>query len=177
MVGELQDNKMAEAAAVAAANDCLVFSSLDVKEPLEAILRLINMGVSPSVISSSLAAIVSQRLMRSICNHCKENYSVSIHDLKAMGFNNSDLKNINHSGSLSFFRGKGCGWCLGTGYQGSESVFDLFIINNAIRRKIMDKNFIDTFSLQEVWQSAVRAEALKKALNGITTLEEVLRMT
>ncbi len=176
MAGEMRDSKMAEAL-VGAAKACLVFASLDVGHVSEAIPRLVHMDVYPSDIVSSLAAIVSQRLLKMICPNCKESYVLPLSQIKAMGFDGQDLKKIKQHKSVDFYRGKGCGQCLGSGYQGYGAVFGLLVMDDDIRRLIQENKLAG-----KAWEkggalTSLREAALDHALKGITTLEEVLRMT
>ncbi len=180
MVGEIRDFETAEIAIQASLTGHLVLSTLHTNDAPSAITRLIDMGVEPFLIASSLTGIIAQRLVRVICPHCKESYKPSEAELSY--FNSSLVTRLpaeeGHS-SLYLYRGKGCDRCGGKGYIGRTGIFELLTINDEIRHMITEK--IDSQSIKNRAISrgmkTLRVDGIEKASKGITTLEEVLRVT
>lgn len=169
MVGEIRDVETASIAIHAALTGHLVLSTLHTNEAVGAVARLIDMGVEPFLITSSLIGVLSQRLIRKVCPHCKEEYKGS-HDI---------LGEIGIRGDVGLVRGRGCHECRFTGYLGREGLFELLLITEGIRRLIIQKanaSEIKAQALKEGFRT-MREEGLIKVLKGITTLEEVMRVT
>lgn len=171
MVGEIRDSETADIATQAALTGHLVFSTLHTNDSAGALNRLIDMGMEPFLISSSVIGIIAQRLARLICPKCRVDYVPSEQTLK-------DLKIEAHSGT-KFYRGKGCDNCKGTGYTGRKGIFEVLVINEEIRKLIVSKA-----SSSVIKQAAIKSgmttlleDGLNKAKNGVTTLEEVIRLT
>lgn len=169
MVGEIRDKETVEVAIQAALTGHMVFATLHTNDAPSSIARLVDMGVEPFLISSSIIGILAQRLIRLICNKCKDKY-IPADDI---------LKNLNIKPGAEFYHGKGCAQCKGTGFMGRSGIFELLVINEEIR-KMIDTNC----SADEIKKKAVecrmrtlRDDGLMKAQQGITTLEEVLRLT
>ncbi len=173
MVGEIRDYETAEIAIHASLTGHLVFSTLHTNDASGAITRLIDMGVEPYLVSSSVIAVLAQRLVRVICNNCKEPYTPSTDLLKEIGLTVKNLEN----GFV--FRGKGCSKCLNTGYLGRLGIYELLIIDGDIRDSILNK--IDSSSIKKIARKkgmlTLREDGAQKVINGITTIEEVLRVT
>lgn len=174
MVGEIRDIETAEIAIQASLTGHLVLSTLHTNDAASAITRLLDMGVEPFLVASSLIGVLAQRLVRIICPYCKESYEPS--DAEKSYFLNSSL--ITYHSSL-LYRGKGCERCKGRGYLGRTGIFELLIIDNEIRPMITDR--IDAQSIKNFAMSkgikSLRMDGISKACAGITTLEEVLRIT
>ena len=171
MVGEIRDLDTAEIAIQAALTGHLVFSTLHTNDAPGAITRLIDMGVEPFLISSSVTAVVAQRLVRIICKDCKENYAPSAKLLEEVG--------LPASKEVKFYRGKGCDKCLHTGYKGRIGIFELMLPDDEIRALTVAKS-----SSTEIRHAAIKnkmktiqEDGIEKVRAGITTLEEVLRVT
>lgn len=187
MVGEIRDFETAEIAVQASLTGHLVLSTLHTNDSASAITRLIDMGVEPFLIASSLIGVVAQRLVRVICPHCKEAYKPSEGELSY--FLNPSLPPIPSSPlreegkregtSFSLYRGKGCEKCSYKGYSGRIGIFELLAITDNIRQMITDK--VDSQSIKNFAVSkglkTLRGDGIEKVLAGITTLEEVLRVT
>lgn len=174
MVGEIRDLETAEIAIQAALTGHLVLSTLHTNDAPEAITRLLDIGVEAYLISSSLAGVLAQRLVRKICPHCKIPDQLSKDELKKFG----DLISKTNI-SPSFFRGKGCKQCKNSGYFGRTGIFELLIVNEKIRRLISEKastQIIRELAREEVGLESLRENGLKKVLMGITTLEEIERV-
>jgi type II secretory ATPase GspE/PulE/Tfp pilus assembly ATPase PilB-like protein len=169
MVGEIRDKETAEIAIHAALTGHLVFSTLHTNDAAGAMVRLINMGVEPFLITSSLLGIVAQRLARSICPHCKQEVQVSAKMLSELSLSNKDI----------IHRGEGCSKCLQSGYLGRTGLYEFLAPNDAIRQLILARA-----SSEEIRQQAqkngmktLRQIGLEKIKQGITTPEEILRIT
>ncbi|MCM8804383.1 MAG: GspE/PulE family protein [Candidatus Omnitrophica bacterium] len=173
MVGEIRDIETAEIAFRAAQTGHLVLSTLHTNTAPGAIIRLLDMGVEPYLISSSLIGVLNQRLVRSICNSCKEEYKPYIEEVKIL-----DPK-LCETTDIKFYRGKGCHICNGTGYGGRTGIFELMVINEELRRVIIKNP--DFSEIKEVARRSgmelLREDGIKKVIAGITTISEVLYTT
>lgn len=169
MVGEIRDKETADVAIHAALTGHLVFSTLHTNDAASALTRLIDMGVEPFLASSSVIGILAQRLVRLICDKCKEPYSPAADVLKDLDFKRG----------TQFFRGKGCPKCNNTGLKGRTGIFELLVITEEIRRLIDEKKSADEIGkkARESGMRTLRDDGLLKAKEGLTTLEEVLRVT
>ena len=173
MVGEIRDYETAGIAIQSALTGHLIFSTLHTNDSASAITRLLDLGVEPYLVSSSVMAVLAQRLIRKICPHCREEYASSMELLNEIGLSPSELK----SGKL--FRGRKCEKCFQTGYYGRTGIFELLTANDQLRQQVIDK-----VPASSIKQSAVkrglqtlRMDGAQKVLAGITTIEEVLRVT
>lgn len=169
MIGEIRDVETASIATHAALTGHLVLSTLHTNEAVGAIARLIDMGVEPFLITSSLIGVLGQRLITKICPYCKESYTTEADILKSMGV----------KGKVLLHRGKGCSECRFTGYLGREGLFELLLITEGIKKLIVEKataSEIKALALKEGFNT-MRQEGLLKAVQGITTLEEAIRVT
>jgi len=171
MVGEIRDRETATIAIQAALTGHLVFSTLHTNDAAGAMTRLIDIGVEPFLVASSLIGIVGQRLVRKICTRCKQSYTPTPDLLKSLGL--GDRKEI------TFMKGAGCQDCRGTGYSGRIGLFELMILDETIRNLVVAKTSTSGIRIaaQKSGFVGLREEGLLKALKGITTLEEVLRVT
>ena len=174
MVGEIRDLETAQIAIQASLTGHLVFSTLHTNDSASAITRLVDMGIEPYLISSSVIAVIAQRLLRVICVHCKEvdNACHSVSDLTQRS-----LKSPLPGAQL--FRGHGCENCLSTGYFGRTAISEQLVIDDPIRDLINKRCGSHRIHEQAVQNGLVtlREDGLHKALSGSTTLEEVLRVT
>jgi type IV pilus assembly protein PilB len=170
LVGEIRDLETAGVAIESALTGHLVFSTLHTNDAAGALTRLEDMGVEPFLISSAAAGIIAQRLVRRICTNCKEEEKVPDEILEK--FNLGKSKQV-------FYHGKGCKNCRNTGYRGRLAIFEILLMNDKIREMIIGKS-----SSAAIKQAAIEAgmitlrdDGIRKALNGLTTLEEVMRVT
>ncbi|MDY6934345.1 MAG: type II secretion system ATPase GspE [Spirochaetota bacterium] len=173
MIGEIRDIETADIAVQAALTGHRVFSTLHTNDAASGITRLIDMGVEPFLISSSVNAILAQRLVRTICPDCKSTYKPTQSMLTEMGVKTTQIKN----GKL--YRGKGCEKCLNTGYRGRIGIYELLPLDNDIRKMIMthsEANSIKQLALKK-GMSTLFKDGLSKVISGITTIEEVLRVS
>ncbi|HDL98736.1 MAG TPA: type II secretion system protein GspE, partial [Desulfobacteraceae bacterium] len=176
LVGEIRDLVTAEIAIQSALTGHLVFSTLHTNDAASAVTRLIDMGIESFLVSSSVNAIVAQRLLRKICGHCAEPYTPSREYLAQVGLTPEEL------GDHPLYRGKGCPECLNTGYQGRVGIFELMVMDEDLRNFILttsDSNQIRKRALESTTGAmlTLRQDGLQKVLAGLTTLEEVFRVT
>lgn len=171
MVGEIRDLETTEIAIQAALTGHLVFSTLHTNDAPGAVTRLIDMGLEPFLASSSLIGVLAQRLVRKICPDCKEKYTPSKEALADIGLSGED--------KLEFYRGKGCDKCMSTGYKGRISIYELMIPDDRIRNAIVAKVSSDDIRKLSVNSGMVTLmqDGIDKIKHGITTVEEVLRVT
>jgi len=171
MVGEIRDKETADVAIQASLTGHLVFSTLHTNDAPGALTRLIDMGVEPFLVASSVIGILAQRLVRVICPKCKESYTPSDELLKSLGLKEK----------IELYRGRGhnCPQCRGTGFQGRIGIFELLVVNDEIKNMVTAKA-----SANEIRKKAVAngmrvlyEDGIEKIKNGLTTAEEVLRVT
>ncbi len=175
LVGEIRDIETADMAIQAALTGHLVFSTLHTNDAASAVTRLIDMGVEPFLVSSSVNAIMAQRLVRKICPHCREAYRPAPEYLEELAlppeFDDTDL-----------YLGRGCDECLHTGYQGRLGIYELMVLSENIRSIILttsDAGQIKREALADPENPmfTLRMDGLRKVLAGVTTLEEIFRVT
>jgi type II secretion system protein E len=173
MVGEIRDQETADIAIRASLTGHLVFSTLHTNDAPSAFTRLTDMGIEPFLIASSVEAVMAQRLIRTICPHCKTEQKVDAVYLKKIGFPEDEI------GTAKFWRGVGCEACRQLGYQGRKGIYELLIVSEAIRPLVMNRA-----NATEIAQRAIaagmrtlRTDGWTKVKNGETTIEEVLRVT
>jgi type IV pilus assembly protein PilB len=174
MVGEIRDAETAQIAVQAALTGHLVFSTLHTNDAASALTRLIDMDVETFLISSSVIAVIAQRLVRVICEKCKEEYIPEENVLS--GLNIKDKSN--NDGKIKLYRGTGCPFCKNTGYYGRTSIYELIVLDEEIKSLIISKassNIIKDAAIKKGMKT-LKDSGLKKALQGITTIEEVLRV-
>jgi general secretion pathway protein E len=173
LVGEIRDLETAEIAIQSALTGHLVFSTLHTNDSASSVTRLIDMGIEPFLVTSSVIAILAQRLVRVICSKCKEKYQPDEQSLLKVGITPEMLQ------GRKIYRGTGCPACLNTGYAGRTGIFELLIVNEAIQNLILktsDSNAIKHKAV-EFGMVTLRQNGAQKVLNGITTIEEVFRVT
>jgi general secretion pathway protein E len=174
MIGEIRDVETAEIAIQASLTGHLVLSTLHTNDSASAVTRLIDMGIEPYLISSSVVAVMAQRLLRLICPHCKEPCDPKA-DINSL-FGQIDMA---ATADAHFYRGAGCKNCLETGYLGRTGIFELLVIDDDIRELIIKQqgsHIIEEAAIEK-GMSTLREDGLRKALAGETTLEEVCRIT
>jgi type IV pilus assembly protein PilB len=171
MVGEVRDKETAEIAIHAALTGHLVFSTLHTNDAAGAATRLIDMGIEPFLIASSAIGIMAQRLVRKICERCKKPYEATPEMLQGLG--------IAPESPVTFFRGEGCPACKKTGYQGRVGIYELLEPNESIRSLIVAKASSSAIkaACAKAGFRSLRQEGLLKAAAGVTSVEEVLRVT
>ncbi len=172
MVGEIRDKETALLATEAALTGHLVLSTLHTNDAPSAVTRLVDMGIEPFLIASSLIGALAQRLVRVICPHCREAYKPPSEALRSL-----ELE-IETQGEVVFYRGRGCERCRGTGYIGRTGVFEFMVVDNEIRELIL-KNapaHMIRSAATKAGMKSLKEDAFEKVLLGITTWEEVLRV-
>jgi len=172
MVGEIRDTETAEIAIRSALTGHLVFSTLHTNDSVSAITRLLDMGLEPFLLASSLVGVMAQRLVRVICTHCKRPFTP---DGTVISMIEGEAGPI---GELHFARGAGCDECRNTGYLGRTGIFELLLINEQIRREILARSPNNVIREKGAPNFiTMRMDGWKKAASGITTIDEVLRVT
>jgi len=173
LVGEIRDLETAEIAIQSALTGHLVFSTLHTNDAASAVTRLIDMGLEPFLVSSSVNAILAQRLVRRVCPHCREAYRPGREYLLRAGLDPEEFA------ETDLYRGRGCPECLRTGYKGRLGIFELMVLDEELRTRILatsDAGQIKKKAL-ELGMRTLRQDGLAKVLAGETTLEEVFRVT
>ncbi len=173
LVGEIRDFETAQTAIEASLTGHFVFSTLHTNDSAGAITRLVDMGVEPFLICSSLVGVLAQRLIRRVCPNCKTAYTPSDEELTRLDLERNDI------GGRKFYYGRGCPVCNHTGYKGRKAIVELLIINQEIVELI--SNNASSSEIQECARkhgmTTVREDGLMAILNGETTVDEVLRYT
>ena len=173
LVGEIRDSETAEMAIQSALTGHLVFSTLHTNNSATAITRLRDMGIESFLIASSINAILAQRLVRIICPHCKEEYEPDKEELAKLGLSSEAAE------GTKVFRGRGCVRCLHTGYKGRCGIFELLLMTKDMKRivlKTADANQIKQRAIEN-GMITLRQDGAMKVLQGITTIEEVYRVS
>src|SRR5882757_1032624 len=173
MVGEIRDLETAEIAIRASLTGHLVFSTLHTNDAPSAFTRLIDMGIEPFLVASSVEAVQAQRLVRTICPHCKTEQKVDYDYLRRIGFPEADI------GTAKIWHGAGCEHCRQQGYQGRKGIYELLIVTEALRPLIMNRASATTIAARamEAGMRTLRTDGWNKVKAGTTTIEEVLRVT
>jgi general secretion pathway protein E len=174
MVGEIRDLETAEIAIQAALTGHVVFSTLHTNDSFGAMTRLLDMGIEPFLVSSSVIAVMAQRLVRRVCSACQEPYHPSREETEELGISPQRL-----AGHIIYKPGSGCNQCKRTGYRGRTGIHELLVVDDEIRGLIM-KN-ADAASIRRAatakGMNTLREDGADKVLDGITTIQEVLRVT
>jgi general secretion pathway protein E len=193
MVGEIRDRETSEIAIQASLTGHLVLSTIHTNDAAGAITRLVDLGVQPFLVASSLMALLAQRLVRRVCLECREAYQPGAEDLASIGidpaaFARGEARRVHFKGDEAWvpprgmlFRAKqgGCNVCLGAGYKGRTAIYELLIIDEKIRQltvKNADAQSIKTQAVKAGMRS-LREDGTQKVLAGMTTVAEVLMIT
>ena len=173
MVGEIRDTETAEIAIQSALTGHLVFSTLHTNDSPGAVTRLVDMGVEPFLITSTVRAVLAQRLVRKICVKCKKEYKPSEHEVSEFGISKEKMED------MKFYKGEGCSECNGSGYKGRTGLYELLIVDDRIRDLVIKRDSITSIrnAACQAGMKTLRENGLKKVIEGITTIEEVLRET
>ncbi len=173
MVGEIRDLETAEIAIRAALTGHLVFSTLHTNDAPSAFTRLIDMGIEPFLVASSVEAVMAQRLVRTICPKCKTEQKVERDYLQRIGFPEDEID------TTKFWKGAGCEECRQLGYQGRMGIYELLFMDEDIRPLILSRAASSTIAQKamENGMRTLRNDGWKKVRAGETTIEEVLRVT
>jgi len=173
MIGEIRDRETANIATEASLTGHLVFSTLHTNDAPSAIPRLLDIGVKAFLVASSVRGVMAQRLVRCICEQCKEEYTATDSELKMLG------PVAQQMAESQLYRGRGCNKCNLTGYVGRKGIFEIFLVTDEIQKMIFKK--VGAVELRararEMGMRTLREDGLRKVAAGITTVEEVLRVT
>ncbi len=172
LVGEIRDGETAEIAIQAALTGHLVFSTLHTNDAAGAVTRLIDMKIEPFLISSSVMAILAQRLVRVLCKECREPYQMTPAEI-------DELEIRNGLEGATVYRAKGCGVCFNTGYFGRSAIYELLTVDDEIRQLIMKNADASTIKAKamEKGMRTLRQDGAARVLEGITSVDEVVRVT
>ncbi|MBW2208597.1 MAG: type II/IV secretion system protein, partial [Deltaproteobacteria bacterium] len=173
LVGEIRDLETAKISFQAAMTGHLVLSTIHTNDAASTIARLLDLGAEPYLIPTSLRAVIAQRLIRKICPHCVEDYTPAEEELELY-----DLKDWSGAGK-SLKRGKGCAACEFTGYSGRTGIFEILEITPRLSQAITQKASSDVLTLEAKQEGmrTMKEDGLSKVLDGITTIEEIFRVT
>ena len=174
LVGEIRDLEVAEVAVQASLTGHLVFSTLHTNDAPSAITRLIDMGVKPFLVASSIQAVMAQRLVRVICKECREpDPAPDPKTLRVLGFTEDDVA------KQTFFRGAGCNACSGTGYRGRQGIFELLEMDNTLRELAFQRSPLSELrkAARSAGMDSLLVDGRRKILGGVTTAEELVRIT
>jgi general secretion pathway protein E len=173
MIGEMRDLETAENAVQAALTGHLVLSTLHTNDAPSAVVRLLDLGVPAFLIQATLNGVLGQRLVRNICGHCKESFEMDATELVSMGLD------LGKEGPVKLYRGQGCLKCRGTGYLGRLGVYEVLPFTDSLKRITTSETDTEALRIQARKEGMVtlRENAIKKLLEGVTTYQEVLRVT
>ena len=173
MVGEIRDVETAGMAIQASLTGHLVLSTLHTNDAAGAVTRLIDMGIEPFLISSTMIGVLAQRLIRRVCTKCREEYIPSDEELQMLGVTREEINN------RPFYKGRGCEYCNNSGYKGRVGIFELLLVSPAIQSLVNERKptqFIKEQAMKE-GMVTMRQDGIKQILDGITTSKEVLQYT
>jgi general secretion pathway protein E len=173
LVGEIRDRETAEIAIQSSLTGHLVFSTLHTNDAASAITRIIDMGIEPFLVSSSVIAIIAQRLVRVLCPECKEEYTPDDKSLLKVGIDRDMLA------GRSIYRNVGCPECMNTGYRGRMAIFEMMVLGDHMKKLILktsDSNLIRRDAVK-AGMTTLLGDGARKVLDGVTTIEEVFRVT
>ena len=174
MVGEIRDKETAEIAIRAALTGHLVFSTIHTNDSASTITRLLDMDIEPFLVSSSVEGIVAQRLIRKLCNKCKKPKNYQYEFLKQQGFPTEKLID-----NKIIYEAVGCEECRGTGYQGRSGIFEILPLTDEIRPLIVSNASANAIKHKAIehGMKTLREDGWEKVLDGITSIDEILRVT
>jgi general secretion pathway protein E len=173
LVGEIRDRETAEIAIQSSLTGHLVFSTLHTNDAASAVTRLIDMGIEPFLVTSSVIAIIAQRLVRVLCPKCKEAYTPDDESLANLGIGKNQLDRH------PLYRRQGCAACMNTGYRGRTAIFEILILDDPLKRLILktsDANQIQDEAMKRGMTNLL-SDGARKVMAGVTTIEEVFRVT
>ena len=173
MVGEIRDGETAEIAVNASLTGHMVFSTLHTNDAPSAVSRLVDIGLKPYLVSASLRGALAQRLVRRICDNCKEPYDPDLSELHSLGIQ------PDQTADAHFMKGRGCKRCLGTGFKGRLGIFEIFLVDDEIEQMIYENATVVDLrdKAVELGMRTLREDGIRKVLAGMTTISEVLRST
>ena len=173
MIGEIRDLETANIAVQAALTGHLVFSTLHTNDAPSAVTRIVDMGVKPFLVASAVRAIMAQRLIRKVCQKCKVAYTPTDYEMQTLKLNPDEIKNA------TIVRGTGCNECSRTGYRGRMGIYEIFQVDDEVRRLIYEKvpSNVIRARARELGMRTLREDGVRKIMAGITTPEEVISIT
>ena len=180
MIGEIRDNETAAIAINSAMTGHLVLSTMHANTAATNLPRLMDMGIEPFLVASSVNVIVAQRLVRKICEKCRESYEVTKDELRKLNLSEGLVeKFFKGKGKIRVYHGKGCKACVDTGYSGRAGIFEVLEMEDNIRKLIMEKANADQIQAQAIknGMTTMLEDGINKVLLGVTTIEEVIRVT
>ena len=175
MVGEMRDTETAQIAIQSALTGHLVFSTVHTNNAPATITRLIDMGIEPFLVSSSIIGVLAQRLVRRICPDCRKSYQPHPEQLRELGIKEVSFRKLDRR----FFRGDGCDNCRQTGYRGRIGIHELLVMSEGVKNTILESSDSDTIKKQGLKENMItlRRDGVNKILHGLTTAEEILTIT
>ena len=175
MVGEIRDTETAQIAIQSALTGHLVFSTVHTNSGPATITRLIDMGIEPFLVSSSIIGVLAQRLVRRICPDCRKSYQPHPEQLRELGIKEVSFRKLDRR----FFRGDGCDNCRQTGYRGRIGIHELLVMSEGVKNTILESSDSDTIKKQGLKEKMItlRRDGVNKILHGLTTAEEILSIT
>ena len=175
MVGEMRDTETAQIAIQSALTGHLVFSTVHTNSAPATITRLIDMGIEPFLVSSSIIGVLAQRLVRRICSDCRKSYQPHPEQLRELGIKEVSFRKLDRR----FFRGDGCDNCRQTGYRGRIGIHELLVMSEGVKNTILESSDSDTIRKQGLKEKMItlRRDGVNKILHGLTTAEEILSIT
>ena len=175
MVGEMRDTETAQIAIQSALTGHLVFSTIHTNSAPATITRLIDMGIEPFLVSSSIIGVLAQRLVRRICSDCRKSYQPHPEQLRELGIKEVSFRKLDRR----FFRGDGCDNCRQTGYRGRIGIHELLVMSEGVKNTILESSDSDTIKKQGLKEKMItlRRDGVNKILHGFTTAEEILSIT
>lgn len=173
MIGEIRDLETASIATNASLTGHLVFSTLHTNDAPSAIARLIDIGVQPFLVASSLRAILAQRLVRRVCANCRQPAELTESEMRALRIESGQMRDA------QVMHGKGCEQCRGTGYKGRMGIFEIFVLDDEVRHMINKRSSTSNLRqrARELGMGTLREDGIRKVLAGLTTAEEVISIT
>ncbi len=173
LIGEIRDEETADIAVKFSLTGHLVFSTVHANDAASTITRLLDIGVKPFLVGSCLNLVMAQRLVRTICENCKESYTPSKEELEMVGLEKSKLN------GNKLFKGKGCSHCRNTGYHGRTGIFELITMTKEIRGLVFDNanEGVIRQKAMDDGMATLRDSGIRKVIAGVTTIAEVLRST
>ena len=173
MIGEIRDLETANIAVQSSLTGHLVFSTLHTNDAPSAVTRLIDIGVKPFLVASAVRAIMAQRLVRTVCPRCKEPYTPSKYEMDMLKLDPEEMK------KATIYKGRGCSDCAKTGYRGRKGIFEIFVMDEEMRRMVYEKvpSNVLRNRAREIGMRTLREDGVRKIMAGITTPEEVISIT
>ena len=173
MIGEIRDLETASIATNASLTGHLVFSTLHTNDAPSAIARLVDLGMQPFLVASSVRAILAQRLVRRLCTHCKQPGDLSETEMRALRIESSQI------GDSQVMTAVGCEHCRGTGYRGRMGIFEMFVVDDEVRHMVNNKKstLLLRQKARELGMRTLREDGVRKVLGGLTSAEEVISIT